>query len=244
MFNKKSIIAVFGGLFLAASASFALPSAINSKLSSSEKATLEKGQPVIRNLKSVKEFGLTVSSGPISDAQDVAKKLKPAYLAEVIQVLPYKGNENLINKISDMMMDIPSYAGIPYYSVQAEAWYDLYSSAVIKSSSTSGEDTVIKADLEMEPFGLIQTTINAKKKADSFYYVSTNNNTLKYNDKYTCVKPENMKSIVAVVRDGDNWILYGIGAVDAPSIFFLRERVERSFMNRIKTFCSHFFTKL
>ena len=172
MLNKKSFVAFFGGLFLAAS-SFALPTAINSKLSSSESASLEKGQPVIRNLKSVKEFGLTVSSGPIYDAQDVAKKLKPAYLAEVIQVLPYAGNENLIEKISKMMMDIPSYAGIPYYSVQAEEWYDLYSSATIKSSSTSGEDTVIKADLEMEPFGLIETTINAKKKADSFYYIST-----------------------------------------------------------------------
>ena len=52
-----------------------------------------------------------------------------------------------------------------------------------------------------------------------------------------------MKSIVVIVRQGDSWVLYGVGAVDAPSIFFLRDRVETSFMNRIKTFCTFFFNK-
>ena len=36
----------------------------------------------------------------------------------------------------------------------------------------------------------------------------------------------------------------GIGGVKAPSIFFLRDRVETSFMNRIKTMCSYFFEQM
>ena len=53
-----------------------------------------------------------------------------------------------------------------------------------------------------------------------------------------------MKSIIAIVKEGNSWILYGIGAVNAPDLFFLRDRIETSFMNRIKTFCSYFFKKL
>ena len=69
------------------------------------------------------------------------------------------------------------------------------------------------------------------------------NTKLKYYDKYTCVKEKNMKSIVVITKQDGYWVLYGVGAVDAPSIFFLRERVETSFMNRIKTFCTYFFNK-
>ncbi|MBQ5384459.1 MAG: hypothetical protein IIU46_08430, partial [Treponema sp.] len=92
-------------------------------------------------------------------------------------------------------------------------------------------------------FGTINTTITSRKSSDSYYYVSTNDNKLKYSG-ITCVDPGKMKSIIVIVRDGNSWILYGIGAVNAPDVFFLRDRIETSFMNRIKTFCSYFFKKL
>ena len=53
-----------------------------------------------------------------------------------------------------------------------------------------------------------------------------------------------MKSAITVFRDGDNWVLYAIGGVDTYKIFFLEDRVETSFINRIKSFCSFIFTKI
>ena len=232
----------FAVLFSFGSA-FALPSAFNTKLSASEKTSLENGQPVIRKLKPVKDFCITSTNSKIVEAQDTVKAIKPAYLAEIIQVMPYAGNENLPEKLSAMIMDVSSYAGIPYWSDQWKQYFDLYSSAQIKSSTVSGGVQTVKADLVMEPFGTINTTITSRKSSDSYYYVSTNDNKLKYSG-ITCVNPGNMKSIIVIVRDGNSWILYGIGAVNAPDVFFLRDRIETSFMNRIKTFCSYFFKKL
>ncbi len=242
MKRLKFVSLAFSVLF-AAGFSFALPSGLNAKLSASERSSLEKGNVVIRNLKSVKDFCITSTDENIVQAQTTVAAIKPAYLAEVVQVLPYSGNENLPEKISKLVLNISSYAGIPYWSERHKTWFDLYSSAEIKSSSTSGGVQNIKADLVMEPFGLINTSITSQKTGNSYYYTSTNDNTLKY-EGITCVKPGKMKSIICIVKDGDSWILYGIGAVNAPDVFFLRDRIETSFMNRIKTFCSYFFSKL
>lgn len=228
---------------LACGSVFALPASFNSKLSAAEKTKLEKGQVLIRNLKSVKDFCITGGHAKISEAQELIKSIKPAYLAEVVQVIPYAGNEKLPEKISGLIMNVSSYAGIPYWSEKWQKYFDLYTSAEIKSSTYSGGVQTVKADLVMDPFGLINTTITSQKSSEWYYYVSTNDNTLKYSG-FTVVKPGKMKSVIAVVRDGDKWILYGIGGVNAPDVFFLHDRVETSFMNRIKTFCSFFFSKL
>ncbi|MBP5443884.1 MAG: hypothetical protein J6Y60_11665 [Treponema sp.] len=234
---------MIGIAVLALNSLVALPASFNDNLSAADKAKLEKGEMVIKNLKAPKNMSIESSAPSVQKALDVVKKLKPAYLAEVIKVCPYEGNENLLESFESSILDVSSYVGIPYYSERAEEWYDLYSSAKVisKTKTSNGYDLV--ADLEMEPFGIINTSIHTERGSDYFYYESTNLNKLKYYDKYTCVKEKNMKSLVVIVRVGDSWVLYGVGAVDAPSIFFLKERVETSFMNRIKTFCTFFFNK-
>ena len=52
-----------------------------------------------------------------------------------------------------------------------------------------------------------------------------------------------MKICILLIRDGDNWILYGIGGVNAPRVPFFTERIQTSFINRINTFCSFIFKK-
>jgi len=219
-------------------------STFNSNISDSEKDNIYSGKILIRNVDSMKELSLESDNEGAKKVYETAKNLKPAYIAEIIQVRPYKGNEDLEEKLYASILDISSYAGIPYYSERAESWYDLYSSAKITSKNISSNKAQVFADLEMEPFGIIKTQIDTDKTDLYFYYESKNLNKLRYYDKFTCVNPNSMKSLITVFRDGDNWILYGIGAVNAPSIFFLRDRVETSFMNRIKTFCSYFFKKL
>ena len=95
----------------------------------------------------------------------------------------------------------------------------------------------------MEPFGIIHETIQLKRTPDSVFYSSVNLNKLRYKDEFDCVWPKKLKICIILIRDGDNWILYGAGGVNAPRIPFFTERIETSFINRIKTFCNFIFTK-
>lgn len=244
MFIKKTgkfiITAV---LFMSLSGAVFSQDIFNSNLSKSERALLESGKTVIRNTGKVKKICINEKASPVVEkALKVIKDLDPNYLAEIIQKYPYEGNEDLINKIDVVIQDVPSYAGIPYWSVQHERYFDLYTTAKVKSVRNSGNTTYINADLLMKPFGNIDTFMSITKTPDTYYYESTNLNDLKYTIK--CVGKKDMKSVIVVFRQGDEWILYAMGGVDALSVPFLSGRIETSFMNRIKTFCSYCFSKL
>jgi len=219
---------------------FSLP--FNSKLTEEELTKINNGEVLIKNINYKKNMSLITGINPLGD--ELHKKiddLKPKYLAEIIQLKPYKGNEDLPQKLEAVLKAIPDYVGIPYYSVRAEAWYDLYSSAVITSEETNGNIKKISADIEMEPFGIIKEDIEIKKDNDSILYSAINKNLLSYYDKFNCVWPEKLMICIYLHRDGDNWILYGVGGVNAPRIPFFTERIETSFINRIKTFCDYIF---
>ena len=102
----------------------------------------------------------------------------------------------------------------------------------------------VKADMEMKPFGVIHADILINTAEDYLYYEMVNTNDLRYYDKFTAVKANRMKSAITVFRDGDNWVLYATGGVDALRVFFLTERIETSIINRIKTFCNYIFEKI
>ncbi len=241
MKNKILTCSLFLGFI---SIAFVGAQIFNDNMSKEDLSRIEKGELVIRNIGKAKNISLTPVNSVAKKAIDTIEDLEPAYLAEVIKVLPYEGNENLIESLAPMLLDVQSYVGIPYYSERAEKYYDLYSSAQIKSLEENEGNTKMNAILEMEPFGYIDTDIYMENSPETIYYEMTNLNKLRYHDKFTCAKEKKMKSIITVFRHGDSIVLYGIGGVDAPSIFFLRDRVETSFMNRIKTFCSYFFAKL
>ena len=220
----------------------ALP--FNSKLSKSELETINAGQVLIRNTGAVKHMCISTDNADVNSALKIIKDLNPAYLAEVIQVRPVQGNEDILSVVRDILVDIPSYVGIPYWSERGECYYDLYSDGKITSQTQEGDTEHITAVLEMDPFGDIGADITVRQTADFLSYANTNTNDLYYKDSFKCVKTQNMKSLIVVFRDGDNWILYGIGGVDAPKVFFLKKRIETSFINRIKTFCNFVFQKL
>ena len=89
----------------------------------------------------------------------------------------------------------------------------------------------------------MNTNITGINGNDCFFYESTNAKKIKY-DGIPIVSEGNMKSFIVVFRNGDKWVLYGIGAVKAPTIIGIKSRIETSFMNRIKAFCSHYCEKL
>ncbi len=221
---------------------FALP--FNSKISESEITKLNNGEVIIRNIDHAKNMCLKSDNELAVKLADMIKDLSPKYLAEVIKIKPYAGNENLPEKLEELLLNVPDYAGIPYWSERHESFYDLYSSAEITSIQKNDVSTDIEAKLVMEPFGDVIQSINIYKNNDCILYFSENLNTLNYKGKFDCVGKKKMNMCILLFRDGDNWILYGIGGVNAPRIPLFTERIETSFINRIKTFCNFVFTKL
>ena len=221
----------------------------NKNLTSDEKKTLDEGEVLIKNIAYQKNMCL--EKGYRSDCDELIEEIKdlnPKYLAEIIQIKPYKGNENLPEVLKDMLYNVSEYSSIPYYSERAQYWYNLYDSAAITSekalSSKAGESNKeLEATFVMEPFGTVYETIILRQSKESVYYSSINNNKLRYHDQFDCVWPKKLKICIILFRDGDNWVLYGIGGVNAPRIPFFTERIETSFINRIKAFCNYIFTK-
>lgn len=241
MFLKK-VLAIISVAFVICLAN--AQGMFNENLSEEDYALVKSGQTLIKNTANYRKLCLKGGKYGADKALKAIEELKPTYFAEVIHEYPYKGNENLIDEFESLILDIPSYAGIPYWSVKWEKFYDLYDEAKVVSIEKNGNRTTILADIIMDPFDYVPMRIDSEKGPDWFYYESTNLNVLEYYEKFKCVNPENMKSIIFVCRDGDRWIMYGAGAVKAPSIFFLRDRVDASFMGRIKTFCGFFFDKI
>ncbi len=216
----------------------------NDRLTAEEQRMLADGELVIRNIGKAKNISINGINPTLEQTIEEIGDLDPSYLAEVIRMVPYSGNEGLLEDLRPIMLDVEDYVGIPYYSERNKTYYDLYSAVDIRSFSDDGSTARLNAIMEMSPFGGIDTDILVQSGDDALYYENTNLNNLKYHEGITVVKKNCMKSIVTVFRSGDSWILYGIGGVKAPSIFFLRDRVETSFMNRIKTMCSYFFDQL
>lgn len=209
-------------------------------LTSQEQDKLNNGETVIKSLKNYRNFSINTDVSGVKLIQDETKNIKPAYLAEVIKKVPYEGNEDLLTKLEVILTDVNGYVGIPYYSEHNGIWVDLYSSCNVLSQNKEADNSNIVCDLYMEPFGNITMDIKTQTYPDCYVYISQNTSSVKYSG-ITAVNKNKMKSLITVFRDGDEWILYGIGAVNAPDVFFMHDRIELSFMNRIKTFCNFVF---
>lgn len=238
--KKKIILSIMFLLF-----NFIFASPFNEKLTPKEQEFLSTGKVLIRNINYKKNICLKSELFSFADELlAIINNLNPKYLAEIIQYKPYKGNEDLPQKLEQILNNIQDYAGIPYYSERAQAWYDLYESAEITELVAENNVKTIKATLKMQPFDTVYETITLKTDKETVLYTAQNENKLRYLDKFDCIWPQKMKICILLFRDGDNWVLYGIGGVNAPRIPFFTERIQTSFINRINTFCTFIFEKL
>ena len=137
---------------------FSLP--FNSKLTEEELTKINNGEVLIKNIKYKKNMSLNKDINALGDKLfKNMDTLEPKYLAEIIQVRPYNGNEDLPQRLEEILKAIPSYVGIPYFSERKQKWYDLYSSATIVEKIEKENFSIIKADIEMEPFGIMNQEI-------------------------------------------------------------------------------------
>lgn len=235
---KKQIILT--SLLIFAANIFANP--FNSKLTEEEKQKLEAGEILIRNIDYTKNM---VFSEGVSEKGDkllqTVKEIKPKYLAEVIQIKPYEGNENFVSVLEEMLYKVEDFTNIPYISNGGDE-YLLYDSAEILEQTKADGVTNLKVHMYMEPFADVYQDMNIYKDNDTeLWYTSKNTNKLRYLDKFDCLNPEKMLITIYLFRNGDNWVFYAVGGVNAPHIPFFTDRIRRSFIRRITTFCDFIF---
>lgn len=238
--NKTTIFALALVALTAVSAA-ALP--FNDKLSASDLETISKGEVLIKSIDKYKNMSIDSDNPGAERIRLIVNNLNPNYLAEIIQVKPIKGNEDLDVKISAVLEDVESYAGIPYWSVYHNRYFNLYDTAKINSITQDYNSKLIDSTIDIGPFGLTNVPIYIEKNDNFLLYQMTNNQNLNHMG-ITCVQKKNMKSLILLFKDGDNWVLYGIGAVKAPKLAMFEKRIERSFINKTKTFCSYVFSKI
>lgn len=218
----------------------------NKKITQDELQRLEQGEIVIRNIGTIRKLSLTESNNDlINKVQKELIDRNPNYLAEIIKVVPKEGNENLIQQVFEGINDIESYTEIPYFSERQQKWYDLYDSVVINSTSGTENNKINEYSVEMTPFGIIDISAELEKTDNSLYFSMINKNKVIYEYKnITCIKPEKMYSSIVLFEYNNYYILYGIGALNAPSIFFLQDRIETAFIGRMKYFCKYMFDQI
>lgn len=238
--NKTTIFALALVALTAVSAA-ALP--FNDKLSAEDLETISKGEVLIKSIDKYKNMSIDSDNPGAERIRLIVNNLNPNYLAEIIQVKPIKGNEDLDVKISAVLEDVESYAGIPYWSVYHNRYFNLYDTAKINSITQDYNSKLIDSTIDIGPFGLTNVPIYIEKNDNFLLYQMTNNQNLNHMG-ITCVQKKNMKSLILLFKDGDNWVLYGIGAVKAPKLAMFEKRIERSFINKTKTFCSYVFSKI
>ena len=237
------VFSLFFGFFLAAPFPIFSYTLFNTNLTTAEAQKLANGEILIRNIGKAKNACLNPVTAQAANLIESVTKLKPSYLAEIIQVLPASGNENLIKNLKPLLLNIEGYVGIPYWSEYNQEFYDLYSSAVIVHSNILQNGGNINVDLVMKPFGKINVDIDLTDSDSELFYRMKNTSSVLYGNM-TVVRPGKMQSFVYAFTYNDHIVLYGIGGVNAPSIFFLRDRIDTAFINRIKTFCKFIFEKI
>lgn len=227
--------------FFALSCLNALPKCTQ-KMAYSDKAALLRGETLVRSIKNASSCAVT--SPATAALQQSIREIQPSYLAEVIKVVPYEGNEELISHVQALVVDIPSYMRIPYHS----RWGDspLFSIARIQEKNAHGATVIYKALLKMEPFSAFTATVTTRKLQDSFYYACTNEEPLLYRFlfDFSAIKKHKMLSGLSIFVEDDFIVLYALGGAKTPFFPFAQKRIESAFMNRITDFCTYFLEQL
>lgn len=239
--KKLKLLSIFT-LLLTTSSIFALP--FNQKLSTQELESIQNEEVHIKSIDKCKNMALESDNPGAKKLEEIVKALNPNYLAEIIQVRKIEGNEDLPQKLRSVLEDVEHYSGIPYWSVQHKCYFDLYGITLIENTEEIDETKkIIHSIIDIRPFGFTRVPLTIEETDDYFLYTMTNDMKLTHKG-ITCVKEDNMLSIILLFKDGENWVLYGLGGVKAPKVIGFEKRIETAFINRAKTFCKYVYSKL
>lgn len=206
----------------------------------SELSKLIDNQIVIRSLEDANDLSLNPIDYQASLIINSIKEKKPSYITEVFQIIPVKDNENFLLELNKLLLDTKEYINIDYYSEYNDQTVPLYFESIETKREISGDEIKVDLRLLMKPFNQNDFRIACKKDTNSLFFEMTNKKPMVYK-KIACVSVNNFHSYIYCKKIGENYYLYSVGYVKIPKIISLQERIRVSFVNRVKSFCTHIF---
>lgn len=245
LFNMKNrrllmILACLLG-FATLSAEDVYTSIFNGNLSAADVARLRSGEILVRNIGRFDRVSLKPVNSDASRLLTILKNLKPAYLAEIIRVVPRDKGNDFMRSMTSSLEDVPAYSEIKYYSERNKVWDKLYQYVNVKSMVPSANGSDISAWGEVYPFTAYGFDVHYERGDGSYYYTSLNNSPLKYRG-FTCIENGHFLTAVYAFPHEDYIIVYGVGGINAPTLPGIKERIEMAFINRVITFCTFALT--
>lgn len=177
---------------------------------------------------------------------ETLKDMNPNYLAEAFILIPADDPTKLLEELSSGLMDFESWKAIPYWSVQQETWYDLFSEAVVEETRTEGTQRSWITSFVMQPFTRYRTRTDITREKDRLIFNSRNEDEIAYAyNGMRAIKKHKMHWFVEAEIAPEGLIIYGVGAVYAFDMFgVIRKRLETSLVGRMRAFFSWQFDRL
>jgi hypothetical protein len=218
--------------------SASLGSVFNGNMSPKEAETLREGNLLIKNLSSYRKVMLQPVTPEAEQLLADLRSLKPAYLAEVVLIVPVNQSESFQDVLFEKLGDVERYETIPYFSAQHKIWDVLYSFVDVLARNSSPTKVDVSAYGAVSPFQPYSFEVHLRRAGGALFYQIDNVSEIQLNG-YSCVGPRKFQIRLAVFPVGENLVAYGVGGVNAPYVPFLNDRIQTAFINRVSTFCTY-----
>lgn len=209
---------------------------------------LLSGGVVLHDLGNVSRVSLVGGGSGAVTLLGELQDLRPTYLAEVVRKMPYRGNEDLRDKIVAILLGLGGSVRIPYISSKGNVC-SLYRSAEIVSDTVADNgDREVVVDILMHPIDMMRTKITVEQfqvPGERAYvrFTASNEDPLRYHN-IRVVGAHRTLSALLLTNDGNEWTMYAVCGANAIRIPFLEKSIRISFLNRIKGFCDYVVSKL
>jgi len=202
----------------------------------SDMAALARGDSVFRQPTAWNKLSIPDSAPFRDEMTGFVRKGGFNYLGEVLLVVPLSVRPSALSQVRDILLDLESYAGIPYWSRQDGRRYDLFDRMSVVSRSGNRDSGGALVDQHMKPFDDYRASYRWSMDGDRLSFECYNETPIVYSG-IKAVMPGNLVWRLEAYRSGDSWVFYGLGAVKAFDMFgALRPRLSASFMGRIEAF--------
>lgn len=237
---KKKLAFLLIPIFLA---SLSAQSFFSEKLNSQELEQAQGESTLIKKIDSYKNISILPNTENTTAIANAIKELKPSLVLEFIKIIPKTQDQTILESLHKILLNIENYAGIQYWSEQQKRYYDLYTSVVVNSTKEIPFGYKLNVTYDMLPFNPYKANVLLKKTDSTLFYSTINTELMKFKG-VPAIKKEDFHFYIVAQETEDSVILYGLGAVDAPILPFVKDRIEVSFTNRIKTFCQFIFKEV
>ena len=234
---SRQAIAAAALLLAIGAASGAQPAFV---LGDADKAQLDSGKAVIREVKNPRELSLKASGAIADELRSRVAALRPNYLSEVVFSAPRR--DGAMDYLAAALSDVKGYVGIKYWSKRNETWYDLFDKMELRSRTKADGNETIETWQHMEPFSdygcryACRTLPAAPEGGSELFFQCENTSAISF-DGIAAVSAGNMVWMLYAFPEGDRILFYGVGAVRAFDMFgVIRDRLQVSFIGRVESF--------